>query len=325
MTKPTLYAIFSHINPQQVIRLACTVRALSPTAHIVVHHDPGHPPIDARQLELAGAHLIPDPVAGEWGDFSQVQQHLHVMRWCRNNLDFEWFITLTGQTYPIKPLAEFESMLAVAPHDAFVEHFDAYNPAIWPLGEAVRRYHYRFVTLPKFRYWHRIPAFVRVAVPRLFRAFNASQPLFRIFTYPKGLRTRLGILTPHRPFGGDGLRLIGANQNTNYRRNAIEYMLDYVDARPAYLEYFRRTALPDEAFFATALCSSPTLRVSNDNLRFIHWPGPQAASGGVLTRDQLPELEASQAWFALKFDERVCPEVLDALDQRLGLPMTRYS
>lgn len=323
MTKPVVYAIFSHINPRQVIRLVRTLRALSPHAHIVVHHDPGYPPLAAEQVEEAGGRLIPDPVAGEWGDFSQVLQHLHVMRWCRDHLDFEWFITLTGQTYPIKALADFESTLARAPYDAFVEHFDAYDPAVWPIGEAARRYHYRFVKLPRFPYWHRLPAVVRASVPRVIRVFNATQTLARIFTYPKGLRTRLGVLTIRRPFGRGGLHLTGASQNTNYRRKAIESVLSYVDANPDYSAYFRRTALPDESFFATILCNSPELRIANDNLRHIHWAGPQAATGGVLALHQLPDLKASPAWFALKVDQDADPEILDTLDLHLGLSVTK--
>lgn len=323
MTKPVVYAIFSHINPRQVIRLVRTLRALSPHAHIVVHHDPGYPPLAAEQVEEAGGRLIPDPVAGEWGDFSQVLQHLYVMRWCRDHLDFEWFITLTGQTYPIKALADFESTLARAPYDAFVEHFDAYDPAVWPSGEAARRYHYRFIQLPKFRYWHRLPTVVRERVPGLIRAFNAAQALVRIFTYPKGLRTRLGLLTIRRPFGNERLQLVGANQNTNYRRKAIEFLLSYVDANLGYSAYFRRTALPDETFFATVLCSHQALRVANDNLRHIHWAGPQSATGGVLTVRELSDLETSPAWFALKFDQDTDPEILDILDLRLGLSETK--
>lgn len=319
MKNPTVYAIYSHINPAQVLRLIRTLRALSPSSHIVVHHDPGYTALDERSVLEAGGHLIPNPVAGEWGDFSQVEQHLRVMRWCLDHLNFDWFVTLTGQTYPLKPLADFEGMLAQSTYDAFVEHFDAYDPRAWPPGEAVRRYHYHYIKLPKFRYWHRIPPRVREMAPKLIRAINSAQPIIRLFTYPRSLRTRLGILTYRRPFGPGGPLLKGANQNTNYRRRALEAILAYVDTHPEYSAYFRRTALPDEAFFATALCSLPGLQVANDSLRLIHWAGPQVASGGVMAMEHLPALEASPAWFGLKFDQNHCPEILDALDRRLGI------
>ncbi|ATE60922.1 beta-1,6-N-acetylglucosaminyltransferase [Thauera sinica] len=319
MTIKCVYAIFSHVNPAQVLRLVAALRALSPQAHIVVHHDPAHEALDPARVRQAGGVLIPDPVPGEWGDWSQVLQHLHVMRWCVGNLEFDWFITLTGQSYPIGRLDELERFLASSPADAYLINFDAYDPAVWPRGEAAKRYHYRYFKLPKFRYWHRVPAIVRDRIPAAIRAFNRIQPVLRLFPYPKGLPTRLGILCPRRPFNGTDMKLGGGNQNTNYRRSAIEAILDHVDSHPAYCAYFRRTALPDEAFFATILRNSPALHIVDDSLRYIYWPGGHSASGGVMDLRHLPELEASSAYFALKFDQNASPELLDHIDHKLGL------
>ena len=317
--KPCVYAIYSHLNPAQVVRLVTTLRALSPRAHIVVHHDPSHTRISPDAITAAGAVLIPDPVRAEWGDFSQVRQHLRVMRWCVENLDFEWLVTLTGQTYPVKHLAGFEAFLAASPYDASLINFDAYDPQVWPKEEAERRYHYHYVKLPRFRYWHRVPSVIRNTVPKAIRIFNASQSVLRLFTYPKSLPTRLGIRTVKRPFGPNSMQLTGSNQNTNFSHETILTILEYVDTHPEYVKYFRRTALPDEAFFATILRNNPDLRLANDCLRHIYWPGGHSASGGVMDLQHLPALEASSAYFALKFDQDVCPELLDHLDTRLGL------
>ena len=35
--------------------------------------------------------------------------------------------------------------------------------------------------------------------------------------------------------------------------------------------------------------------------------------------ENLPEIENSSAYFALKFDQNACPELLDCIDRRLGL------
>jgi len=314
-----VYAIFSHTNPAQVLRLVRTLRAMSPQAAIVVHHDPTHTSLPRDWVEGAGGISIPNPIAAEWGDFSQVAQHLHTMRWCAVNLDFDWFITLTGQSYPIKPLDEFESFLRASAYDAYVNYFDAYDPAIWPPGEARRRYHYHYVRLPKFRYWHRIPAPIRERVPMLVRAFNRAQSVFKLFTFPRGLPTRLGWRTFRRPFNSKGPTLIAGNQNTNYRRAAVQYILNYVDTNPAYEAYFKHTALPDEAFFTTILVNATSFKIQNDNLRYINWPQGHAASGAVMNMAHWNALKSSPAFFALKFDSNHCPELLDHLDQELGL------
>lgn len=315
-----VYAIFSHTNPAQVIRLVQTLHALSPRAAIVVHHDPAHTCLDRASVERAGGLVIPDPITAEWGDFTQVRQHLHTMRWCVANLNFEWYVILTGQSYPIKPLVDFESYLGALPYDACVTHFDAYDPTAWPHGEAMRRYHYRYAKLPRFRYWHRIPAAIYERVPMLIRTFNRAQGLLRMFTFPRGLPTRLGLKTLRRPFGKGGPRLVAGNMNANYRKATVEYVLDYVDSNPQYGSYFERTALPDEVFFTTIIANAPALKVSNNNLRHINWPSGQAASGAVMSMDDLDTLVSSPAFFGLKFDETQCPELLEYIDRRLGAP-----
>lgn len=125
-----VYAIYSHTNPKQVLRLVRTIRALSPQSYIVVHHDPSASTLNAQDVLSAGGLVIPDPVPGAWGDYALVEQHLHTMQWCLNNLEFEWYITLTG--HPIKPLQGLEAFLGDSPHDAYVAHFDAYDQNICP-------------------------------------------------------------------------------------------------------------------------------------------------------------------------------------------------
>lgn len=320
MQNPFVYAIYSHTNPDQVLRLVSAIRALSPRAHIVVHHDPSESRLTEQDVALAGGIAIPDPVPGAWGDYSQVRQHLHTMRWCLNNLDFEWYITLTGQTYPIKPLEGFEALLREAPHDAYVFNFNAYDQSIWPNNEAARRYHFRYIQLPKFHYWHKIPRAFSKYIPYLILAFNRSQPLLKIFPYPKRLPTRLGLLQWRRPFKNT---LTGCNQNTNYKRHVLQHIVEYVDKHQEYVHYFSKTALPDEVFFSTIMCNYLNIRVANDSLRHIFWPGSNAASVGVMDMTHWDNIEASPAYFGLKFDQNICPELLQKIDRKLGINLPK--
>ncbi|MDP1680334.1 MAG: hypothetical protein Q8L39_00970 [Burkholderiales bacterium] len=318
MQNRLVYAIYSHGNPEQVLRLVRTLRALSPQSHIVVHHDPSISPLKAQDVSSAGGIAIPDPVPGAWGDYALVKQHLHTMRWCLNNLEFEWYVTLTGQTYPIKPLQGFEEFLRDTPYDAYVTHFSAYDQNIWPNDEAVRRYHYRYIQLPRFRYWHKVPARLRTLVPSVVRLFNRSQPLLKLFPYPKSLPTKLGALQWRRPFGSR-MPLIGSNLNSNYRQRVVQHIVEYADKHPEYARYFSKTALPDEVFFSTIVCNDQKVRVANDCLRHIFWPDSNAASVGVMDMTHWDNLEASDAYFALKIDQNTCPELLQQLDRKLGI------
>lgn len=54
MQNRLVYAIYSHGNPEQVLRLVRTLRALSPQSHIVVHHDPSISPLMTNDVSPAG-------------------------------------------------------------------------------------------------------------------------------------------------------------------------------------------------------------------------------------------------------------------------------
>lgn len=318
MSTKVLYVIYSHTNPGQVLRLVRALRALSPHAQVAVHHDPSQTPLPPEDIRQAGAIPIPNPVPGEWGDFSCVQQHLHTLRWCADNLEFDWCVTLTGQTYPIRDISGLEERLAGSAHQGYIYHFDPYDEALWPNREAQRRLNYRYFKVPKFRYWHKLPAGWVNKIPKLIKQFNAAQSLFCIFGYPKGLNTRFGIRRWWTPFD-TGFKPVGSNINTVVHRVLIEYVFDFLEHNPRYLDFFRSTALPDELFFSSIVCNAPRFSIDKTTFRHIYWPSRGAANVGVMDMSHWDALAASTDYFALKFDQTQAPEILDALDRKLGL------
>ena len=78
-------------------------------------------------------------------------------------------------------------------------------------------------------------------------------------------------------------------------------------------QHYAKVFCPEESLFQCLLCNAPQLRVVNDHYRYIDWRG-----GGnhpkTLKCDDLPELTASPAHFARKFDIRQDVAVLDRLD-----------
>ena len=315
----TLYLIFSHDRPHQLERLVRAIRQLSSSSWIAIHHDPAGEALDPCLFNgVEGVHLVPDPVHGEWGDFSLVEQYLHALRWCAADLEFEWCCTLTGLSYPLKPLAEFETFLLDADYDAFIHHFDAFDPIQWPEGTAERRYLFKYYRLPKFQYLHRVPQPVQRLLGRARESFNRIQPLFRIVPMPRKAPTRFGIRRLHRPMGKDFL-LCGGRQMLNVNRRALAQVLDFVSAHPEWTQFARRSLIPDESFFTSILVNAPELRVCNNVLRYIKWPKLHAASGAAIDADEVDQAMRSGAPFGLKFDEFTAPAALDQVDARLGL------
>lgn len=83
------------------------------------------------------------------------------------------------------------------------------------------------------------------------------------------------------------------------------------------LNWFRHVKHPHESWYQAMMMASPFAgTVDGDNKRLIKWVA-NSGNPQVLTSADLPELEASQAFFARKFDEAVDADVLDRLAARL--------
>lgn len=314
-----LYLIFSHDNFEQLVRLAATIRKLSPNSFIVIHHDPGKFSIDVEAFTgIPGIYVVPDPVRGEWGDYSLVAQYLHALRWCEAQLEYDWIITITGLSYPIHPLQEVEAMLAQTDYDGYVYHFDAFDPTHWPAVTATTRYLFRYFKLPTFVYYYKVPAPIRSFLAGLRAWLNRSQPLLRIVPMPRGAPTRFGIRRLRRPLGRD-FRLYGGRQMLTINRRTLRRILGFLEANPDWESYNQRVLIPDESFFNSIVANDGAIRLCNDTLRYIKWPKEHASSVGVITMEDLDQVLQSHAPFGLKFDIRVCPQVLDAVDVHLGL------
>lgn len=316
---PVLYLIFSHNNQKQLLRLANAIKALSPNSLLAIHHDPSHEDFQEFQaLAHLGVHLIPEPVAGQWGAFSLVEQYIHAMKWCAAHLDFSWCCTITGLSYPIASLETFERNLQRSEYDAFLYHFDAFDPSHWPPGTAETRYKFRYYNLPKFPYAHRLPSALRKFFDDIRRRFNSAQRIFRIMRPGRSPYIWLGIRRVRTPINTE-LRLYGGRQMLNIKRSALLTVLEYIKQHPEWTRYMSRTFIPDEAYFTTIICNTKSIRTSNESLRFIKWPQGHASSGAVITEEDLPAVFDSGLPFGLKFDPQLSSKALDLVDQNLDI------
>ena len=316
-----LYLIFSHSHQIQLVRLVCTIRQLSPNCILAIHHDPHNTALDLDLFSgLKDLYIIPNAVHGEWGDFSLVEQYLHAFEWCSANLSFDWLVTITGLSYPIRALSLFEEMLEHSDADAFIYHFDAFDPAHWPVGTGARRYLYAYFKLPRNPYYYKVPAGIRGWLSGMRDYFNSAQSVLQIVSMPRKTPTRLGIRRVSFPFDRS-FRVCGGRQMLNVSRLALNHIFDYLRTNPGYINYSKRTLIPDESFFTSILANDPDLRVNNDVLRYIKWPRNKAYAGSVdiITSEDVAEAINSGQPFGLKFNADVDSGALDLVDNALGL------
>jgi hypothetical protein len=302
------YLVVSHRNPDQVLRL---VRVLGegPAAQVVVRHDQGGSRLPAAEIERAGALALEVDAGFEWGRWSQLQAMLRLLELTAEAVDPDWLLVLSGQDYPLRPLAEIEAGLASSGFDALLG--DARQLEIAglpepPQDEFFLRYAYRHYALP--RATPRVPGRLR----RLAYLRECPPPLPPLL----GLRR---LKTPFR----DGFGCFVSSDWLTLRRPALEALLRAAREQPALVRYYRRTWIPTESFYASVLLNDPSLRVADRNRRFLSFQGPLTPHPDTLTSTDLDRLLASDCDFARKFDSELDAAVLDALDERRHSPSPR--
>jgi hypothetical protein len=320
------FIIFSHRGPDQLCRLLSTLRQQLPDSPLIVHHDKFRTKLVAGDLaQFENTHLLTSDHPIVWGDFSLVEATWRILRGMGANVEFDWVVVLSAQDYPIKPLAELPRFLTSAEADALIS---ARPMSALPTASLRRNIRLRFLyqyrpakvcwpARSSFR-----PAWIRLrqSTALVVDVFNNCQRSFKIHKSPDGLPWRFGRRASWTPFSADRPCWFGSVW-FGLSRQAVAHLLTFVQNNPDYVAYYERTACPDESVTATIVCNAPDLRVKELALHHVRWSRPRSGHPDVLGIDDLPELLASPAFFARKFDLAGDSAILDQLDQlNSGVP-----
>ncbi len=305
------YFIQSHRAPRQVLRLVRAIRRASPAAEILVGHDGPASDFEAGELAaLSGVELFRPEGPVERGSLSLLDPYFEAARrLASRGADYRWLVYLSGQDYPVRPVAESERFLAETEFDGFLTWWDAFG-ADNPWGrrrQGLFRYAYRYRRGPDW------------LVPwlRPFRWVNRLQSLVHLhLTYG----CRVGIRCRRTPFTSS-LVCYAGSQWTTLRRECVEYLLAALPLRADLVAHYRGSICSDESLVQTILVNSGRFRLSNDNLRYADFRGSRTGSPRILDCADVEQLITGGYHFARKFDEERDGAVLDRLDERNGAPV----
>lgn len=274
--------VMVHKEPAQVARLLA--RLGHPQSDTFLHVDQKCGLADFTTQIKTPIQLIQPRHNLIWAGMSQVTAMLACMRQVlASPQPYDYLHFLSGQDYPIRPLAEWVDFLAQHQGRQFMQYELITEPGWWQQARhRVRDYH-----LPEhqFRGRHRV-------------AWLLSR------------------LLPARQFPLPGYVLAGRSSWFTLTRPAAEHVVRFADAHPEVMRFFRWTWGADEIFFPTILHNSPfgPTIVRDNNLRYIDWSTGKA-SPKTLTLADFGAIMASGSFFARKFDPHTDPPVLDAIDQ----------
>lgn len=299
------YFIQTHKNPEQIYRLVHILKKSSPDSLVILSHDFSACNLELNFLdELQGIKIIPSK--GGRGSFSIIQAYLEAIEWLfNNNIDFDWFINMSGQDYPIKAISEIEDFLYTTSYDGFMEYFQVFSKdSHWSIHDGYSRHLYKYKILV-----NNLPEWQQKVLKPL-QIINLIQPLFRInFSYG----FRIGIKRKH-PFSKD-LICYGGSYFCTLSRRCIEYLHNFCHNNTELIDYYKDVLNPDESFIQTILINSNLFNLCNDCKYYFDFSRTHSSHPAILTINDYQSLVRSQAHFARKFDMNVDGKILDILER----------
>jgi hypothetical protein len=232
------YLIMAHNNPAQIRRLLGAI--YHPDNYYILHIDKEsdiscHKIAEELQLSYSNVSLLGSQTV-IWAGFSVLEVELRAIRKLlemKSNWDF--FINLSGQDFPIKTQKEITSYLAIRKSCNFIEIFDPY------------------------KHWHSENPSIRIE--GFFIEIPKEKKLLRLADY----------LNRSWPF--ENAKWYGGSQWVILNRLFCEYIISNKKVFE-FEKFFSNTVAPDESFFQTVLMASDfSSSVVNDNKREIYWEG----------------------------------------------------
>lgn len=304
------YLLLSHKNPRQVEDLARRILDLSPTAHVVIHHDlqggalpwGGRPPSRVHFVERA-------PV--EWGGWSIVEATLRMICFAQEQLTIDWMVIVSGEHWPVIDLADWEASVAASATDAVAPaemlptrpRFGRRN-ADANRDLARCRLRWRAVRRPRRAALHR-------ALAAISKVSNLTHPVFKLEFSQRNDAWFVGIARRRGPLKGWDLYKGPEWFACNSRSATV-----LVQADKGVAAWFKHSHIPDESYFQSLLRHDNRLRVSSAMVTWVPPQPPSPAPGWMLLkRDELDKVASSGAAFARKLDPERNPDVRAAIDQ----------
>lgn len=287
------YLVLAHDNPAHLVRLT---RALSSaTSSVFVHIDQKSNIVDFAPAKSEKVHLIDDRVPVYWGDFSQVEAILGLLKTALSApVRFDYFVLLSGTDYPLRSALYVNSYFERYAGQEFIN----VAPMGSPPGKPISR-----ITIYRARPFDPLAVRLPVKLARILKI-----PLWRRY------RSVFGNLIP---YGGCTWWALS--------RPACEYIRSFVDREARIVEFFKHTRCPDEMFFQTILGNSPFKSKVRRNFTYADWSAC-GSSPADLGQSNLDWFRSSwpvtlddhygrgDALFARKFSDSR-PDVTDGIDR----------
>lgn len=282
------FLILAHTDPLQLNRLISSLN--SESSFFYIHWDKkselilDESPILKELQTHPNIHFIKNRTKVYWGGISIVHATIKLLKEAFKNKEITYFHLLSGIDYPLKPLS-------------YILHFfenNIHNYLTYvPEASQKRRYfieRYYFYDNDYINPQNKKRSIKRtIAYQTLLFIQRCTWFLVQVL----GLRIRKKL----------NMEFYHGTQWFSFHRNAVTYIINYLNENPWILKRFKHTAVCDESFFTMLLMNNLELKktVVNNDLRLRLYDGKPNRVGYILTEKDFELIKNSDALFGRKF------------------------
>ncbi len=221
------FLVLAHRYPNQLIKLMDTL-LLYNESEVYVHIDKKseelYKVISNKFQNKPNVFLIHNRYSVYWGSYNQILATVSLIKQANLNSSSEYFCLLSGQDMPIKPIKNYAEFLKREQKE-FVSWFKLPNNQ-WTGGGLIRLQHFSF-DIPNHPY---LSNKINVLISKLQNIFKLYRPL------------------KYEYYGGSNW--------FNLSKGAVNYICEFLNNHPKYLQHFKHTRCADEIFIQTILLNS---------------------------------------------------------------------
>ena len=248
---------------------------------IFIHYDKKSNIKEVKELERDNVFFIDQRMDVRWGQFSQIQAIINLLR-CAEKIDFDYCLLISGDCIPACSNSCMNAELEKHMGKEFVHYQDQRSNYVDPLPRV--KYIY-----PNFFFKKNKNLLQKLMVRG---HFFARRFFFKNYCWNAFCEK-------------EKISLYKGTAWFNLTKNAVSYIVSYIDKNNDLLQCFEHSYCADEVFFHSVLKTSKDMefysdpRARSDALRYIDWEtGPQKPR--ELDATDIPFIESSGCFFARK-------------------------
>ena len=285
--------VLCHIFPERINRLISSLD--DEDIDVYIHIDKKSTLFDEIKSDNGKINILCDELRVDvrWGQFSQVEAELNLLRYASGRKSYDYYLLLSGMDYPLVSTEELKLFLSDNAESNYINLCNSRNNN----NNGKSNNHDKCNDI----YY----------LSCLLNKHGISRILRRIWIASTGGYNHT--FKAFRRKNNTGFKFYYGSQWWCLSGNTIQWMLEYIEENPKYVAFFRNSRNPDESFFQTLFMNSSFVSTRKDYLHYIDW-SEKRNSPKCLEVSDFYKIKKSGKLFARKIMDE---QLMDLIDQNL--------